>query len=101
MVSECDIYITNTTQPMRREWGLTYEDLAAINPRLIYASLTAYGEQGPERDREGFDLVAYWARSGLDGPRSRAGRSPGSRSAGYGRPPNRSDTLCVDSNRAV
>ena len=65
MVSECDIYITNTTQPMRREWGLTYEDLAAINPRLIYASLTAYGEQGPERDREGFDLVAYWARSGL------------------------------------
>ena len=65
MVSECDIYITNTTQPMRREWGLTYEDLAAINPRLIYASLTAYGEQGPERDREGFDLVAYWSRSGL------------------------------------
>ena len=48
-----------------REWGLTYEDLAETNPRLIYASLTAYGEQGPERDREGFDLVAYWARSGL------------------------------------
>ena len=65
MVSECDIYITNTTHPMRREWGLTYEDLAAINPQLIYASLTAYGEQGPERDREGFDLVAYWSRSGL------------------------------------
>lgn len=65
MVSECDIYITNTAHAMRREWGLTYEDLAAINPKLIYASLTAYGEQGPERDREGFDLVAYWSRSGL------------------------------------
>ena len=65
MVAESDIYITNTPQPMRRAWGLTYEDLAAINPRLIYASLTAYGEQGPERDREGFDLVAYWGRSGL------------------------------------
>ena len=65
MVSECDIYITNTTHPMRRAWGLTYEDLAAVNPQLIYASLTAYGEQGPERDREGFDLVAYWSRSGL------------------------------------
>ncbi len=32
---------------------------------MIYASLTAYGETGPERDREGFDLVAYWARTGL------------------------------------
>ncbi len=65
LVRDSDVYITNTTHPMRRAWGLTYEDLAAINPRLIYASLTAYGEQGPERDREGFDLVAYWGRSGL------------------------------------
>lgn len=65
LVSECDIYITNTPHPMRREWSLTWEDLSAVNPRLIYASLTAYGELGPERDREGFDLVAYWARSGL------------------------------------
>lgn len=65
LVAESDVYVTNTPHPMRRAWGLTYEDLAALNPRLIYASLTAYGESGPERDREGFDLVAYWARSGL------------------------------------
>ena len=65
LVAECDVYVTNTPHPMRREWGLTYEELAALNSRLIYASLTAYGELGPERDREGFDLVAYWARSGL------------------------------------
>ena len=65
LVAECDVYVTNTPHPMRREWGLTYEELATLNSRLIYASLTAYGELGPERDREGFDLVAYWARSGL------------------------------------
>lgn len=65
LVAECDVYVTNTPHPMRREWGLTYEELASLNSRLIYASLTAYGELGPERDREGFDLVAYWARSGL------------------------------------
>ncbi len=65
LVAESDVYITNTPQGMRRAWGLTYEDLAAINPKLIYASLTAYGEEGPEKDREGFDLVAYWGRSGL------------------------------------
>jgi len=65
LVMQCDVYVTNLPQPMRRQWQLTYEDLAVINPAMIYASLTAYGENGPERDREGFDLVAYWSRSGL------------------------------------
>lgn len=65
LVAECDVYVTNLPQPMRRQWQLTYQDLAAVNPTMIYASLTAYGEHGPEQDREGFDLVAYWSRSGL------------------------------------
>ncbi len=65
LVTDCDIYVTNYPLPMRRQLGLTYEDLKPLNERLIYASLTAYGEQGPEKDREGFDLVAYWSRSGL------------------------------------
>jgi len=65
LVGECDVYVTNQPMPMRRALGLTYPDIRSLNPRLIYASLTAYGEAGPERDREGFDLVAYWARTGL------------------------------------
>ena len=65
MVADCDVYVTNQPLSMRRELSLTYEDLAPLNERMIYASLTAYGEQGPERDVEGFDMVAYWARSGL------------------------------------
>ena len=65
LVKECDIYVTNLPHPMRRAWQLSFEDLAPLNPQMIYASLTAYGESGPERDREGFDLVAYWSRSGL------------------------------------
>ena len=36
-----------------------------LNPRLIYASFTAYGEQGEEAGRTGFDSTAYWARTGL------------------------------------
>ncbi|MFP6817394.1 MAG: CaiB/BaiF CoA-transferase family protein [Pseudomonadales bacterium] len=65
MIAECDVYVTNHPLSMRRELGLSYEDLAPLNERMIYASLTAYGEEGPERDDEGFDLVGYWARSGL------------------------------------
>ena len=64
MVVDCDVYVTNQPLAMRRQLKLTYEDLAPLNERMIYASLTAYGEQGSERDVEGFDMVAYWARSG-------------------------------------
>ena len=65
LVAQCDVYVTNYPLPMRRRLGLTYDDLKPLNPRMVYASLTAYGEYGPEQDREGFDLVAYWSRSGL------------------------------------
>lgn len=65
LVAECDVYITNQPHPVRESLKLTYDDLRPLNPRMIYTSLTAYGEQGPERDRKGFDQLAYWARSGL------------------------------------
>jgi len=65
LIRECDVYITNNPLPMRRALSLCYEDIKPLNKRMIYASLTAYGEEGPDRDREAFDLVAYWARTGL------------------------------------
>jgi crotonobetainyl-CoA:carnitine CoA-transferase CaiB-like acyl-CoA transferase len=65
LVRECDVYITNQPAPTREAFGLTYEQLSKENPRMIYASLTAYGEDGPDAGREGFDGVAWWARTGL------------------------------------
>ncbi len=65
LAADADVYITNQPPALRRELRLAYDDLKACNPRLIYASVTGYGESGPERDREAFDLVAYWSRSGL------------------------------------
>ena len=65
LVADADVFITNYPYPVREALGLTYETLRELNPTLIYASLTAYGEEGPERDRKGFDQLAYWARSGL------------------------------------
>ncbi len=76
MVSDCDVYITNQPLPMRRELGLTYEELKPLNDTMIYASLTAYGEQGPDKDHEGFDAVAYWSRSGLMDRMRHAGKEP-------------------------
>lgn len=61
----CDVFITNMPYPSRERMNLSYDDLRQSNPGMIYASLTAYGEVGEERDRKGFDQLAYWARSGL------------------------------------
>jgi crotonobetainyl-CoA:carnitine CoA-transferase CaiB-like acyl-CoA transferase len=65
LVAQCDVFITNQPYPVRESLGLTYDELKPLKPDMIYASLTAYGEKGPERDRKGFDQLAYWARSGL------------------------------------
>lgn len=65
LVSECDVFITNQPYDSRERIGITYEALKPLNPSMIYASLTAYGERGPERERKSFDQLAYWARSGL------------------------------------
>lgn len=65
LITTCDVFITNQPYDSREAMKLTYEDLKPLNPRMIYASLTAYGEQGAERNRKSFDQLAYWARSGL------------------------------------
>ena len=65
LIAGCDVFITNQPHSVRESLGITYEKLKVINPSMIYGSLTAYGEKGPERYRKGFDQLAYWARSGL------------------------------------
>jgi len=84
LIRDCDIYVTNQPLALRRKLALNYADIAALNPRMIYASLTAYGEEGPERDREGFDLVAYWSRSGLMDLVREVGAPPSSALPGQG-----------------
>ena len=65
MVARADIFITNVRPAALQRAGLDYETIAKDNPRLIYSSVTGYGLQGEEANRPGFDIVAFWARSGL------------------------------------
>jgi crotonobetainyl-CoA:carnitine CoA-transferase CaiB-like acyl-CoA transferase len=65
LIRDCDVYVTNQPLPLRRTLNLNYEDIRHLNESMIYASLTPYGEEGPDSDNEAFDLVAYWNRSGL------------------------------------
>lgn len=65
LVERADVFITNIPFPARERLGVRAQDLMPLNRRLIYASLSPYGEHGSERDRTGFDATAWWARSGL------------------------------------
>jgi formyl-CoA transferase len=52
-----DVFVENFTPGLTKRFGLDYETLQELNPRLIYASITAYGQDGPYRDRPGYDMV--------------------------------------------
>jgi len=70
LIGTADVLITNYPLASRKRLRLDYETVAKVNPRLIYASFTGYGETGPDADQLGFDTNAYFARSGiLDGAR--------------------------------
>jgi formyl-CoA transferase len=59
------VLIVNTPHPARKKLKVEYDDVVPWNPRLIYADLTGYGEKGPDAPLPGFDVTAYWSRSGL------------------------------------
>jgi len=65
LVRWADVVIVNFPPRVKAGLGLNYEALAPLNPRLIYADITGYGSRGPEAESPGFDITAYWARSGL------------------------------------
>lgn len=65
LIERADVMIVNFPPPARERLRLRWEDVESINPRLIYCSLTGYGETGPDRDRPGFDVTAYFGRSGI------------------------------------
>jgi len=76
LVRWADVFLVNTPHPARKKLKLEYADVVQWNPRLIYADLTGFGEQGPDSGLPGFDLTAYWARSGLLSMTRDAGAPP-------------------------
>jgi crotonobetainyl-CoA:carnitine CoA-transferase CaiB-like acyl-CoA transferase len=61
LADRADVVITNFKPGTMDGWGLGYEDLAARNPRLVYATGSAFGPIGPDAEREGADLSAQAA----------------------------------------
>ncbi|MGU7776178.1 CaiB/BaiF CoA transferase family protein [Burkholderia sp. MR1-5-21] len=65
LVKWADVVVVNFPPSVKEKLGLTYDALSGLNERLVYADITGYGANGPEANKPGFDVTAYWARSGL------------------------------------
>ncbi len=76
LLDESDVFLTNWRPGALARQGLTYEDLKDKYPRLVYASLTGYGDKGPDKDLPGFDYTAFFARSGWSGSLYQKGTVP-------------------------
>jgi crotonobetainyl-CoA:carnitine CoA-transferase CaiB-like acyl-CoA transferase len=89
LVASADVFVTNFPLPVRERLLMAPAQLLPLNPRLIYASFTAYGEAGEEAAKTGFDSTAYWARTGLmDQVRAEATTPPSRSMPGMGDHPS-------------
>jgi crotonobetainyl-CoA:carnitine CoA-transferase CaiB-like acyl-CoA transferase len=75
LVAEYDIVLEQFRPGVMDKLGVGYEALKAINPQLIYVSITGYGQTGPYKDRAGHD-INYLALSGLASHTGRADAGP-------------------------
>jgi crotonobetainyl-CoA:carnitine CoA-transferase CaiB-like acyl-CoA transferase len=79
LVEKADVVVENFRPDVKHRLGIDYDSLAKVNPRVILASISGFGQDGPYRDRPGFDQIAQ-GMSGLmsvtgnpEGPPMRAG----------------------------
>lgn len=73
LVDDADVLVENFRAPVKQRLGIDYAKVSARNPRIIYASISGFGQQGPYRDRPGVDQIAQ----GMGGLMSVTGQ-PGS-----------------------
>ena len=64
LLDQADVFVTNIRGQALTKLGCDYKTLSARYPRLIFGWLTAHGMEGPDVDLPGYDIGAFWARSG-------------------------------------
>src|SRR5438270_5319442 len=75
MVTDADVLVENFRPGVKHRLGIDYEVLSAINPRLVYGSISGFGQTGPYRERPGLDQIAQ-GLSGLMTVNAEPGRGP-------------------------
>lgn len=65
LLSEADVFITSWREKALKKQELDYDSIKDRYPKLIYAILTGYGDEGPNKDEPGYDNIAFWAKTGF------------------------------------
>jgi crotonobetainyl-CoA:carnitine CoA-transferase CaiB-like acyl-CoA transferase len=76
LVAGADVFLTSFLDDARERLRITWDDLRATNPRLIYARGSGQGRRGPDARRGGYDAVSFWARGGIADRLSTSGQPP-------------------------
>jgi crotonobetainyl-CoA:carnitine CoA-transferase CaiB-like acyl-CoA transferase len=76
LVDTADVFVTNLRPEAVEGLGLGPDELCGRNERLVYASVTGYGRTGPDAHRAGYDVGAFWARSGIASATAPDGEAP-------------------------
>lgn len=76
LLAEADVFVTNLRPAALRRLGLDPMSLRERFPSLVVATVTSFGWQGPDRDRPGYDVNAFWARTGIAARLLPAGEAP-------------------------
>ncbi len=65
LAREADVFLTNFLPGARAKLRIDVDDIRAVNPRIVYVRGSGQGQQGPDRDRGGYDATAFWSRGGV------------------------------------
>ena len=76
LLQSADVFVTNYRQQVLQDLHLTPEEVHARHPHVVIGMISGYGDKGPEKYTPGFDVTAFWARSGLDSTRFPKGGEP-------------------------
>jgi crotonobetainyl-CoA:carnitine CoA-transferase CaiB-like acyl-CoA transferase len=84
LIDGADVFLTNVRTAGIERLGFDYASLTRRNPRLIHAAISGYGFDGPDADRAGYDISAFWARSGIAHMLMQPGQPPPFQRGGMG-----------------
>lgn len=65
LAATADVFLTNSPHKVQMALKHTYDDIKAVNPNIVYAWINGFGLEGPDKDAPGFDMTAWYARTGL------------------------------------
>lgn len=84
LIDTADVFLTNIRVDALERLGLGPDQLTARNDRLVYALVTGFGLEGPDKDKAAYDIAAFWSRAGIASLLTPPGGSPPFQRGGMG-----------------